>query len=273
MARRAEPPKRRYTSLSQVEALEGSRLLMRRLIETRDLAAPITEQDARNSSTAIATRVNDAYRSVYGADSIQAYEATIAASSFLFSQLIFGPAHTSPPFQTHLNAFEKGRSLVKSRLQTSIDLLNEIGHPQTNETPVSQVMRAYEGLSLHPEISNAASQLFADGHYASAIVGAVITLNELVRVKSGVAHLDGDKLITMVFSPERPILRFNDLADQSDKDEQRGFMMMFAGAVAGLRNPRAHKLVKDDPERALEFVAYISLLAKLLDGSKKVRPT
>jgi hypothetical protein len=34
-----------------------------------------------------------------------------------------------------------------------------------------------------------------------------------------------------------PALRFNDLAVQFDKDEQQGFMMMFWGAVAGLRNP------------------------------------
>ena len=72
-----------------------------------------------------------------------------------------------------------------------------------------------------------------------------------------------------VFSPKAPVLRFNALADQTDADEQKGFMMMFSGAVAGLRNPRAHKLMNDDPERALEFIAFISLLAKLLDGAKR----
>lgn len=45
--------------------------------------------------------------------------------------------------------------------------------------------------------------------------------------------------------------------------------MLFAGAVAGLRNPRAHALIQDDPERALEFIAFVSLLAKLLDGARK----
>jgi hypothetical protein len=50
-------------------------------------------------------------------------------------------------------------------------------------------------------------------------------------------------------------VRAADLQDASDRDEQRGFMMMFGGAAAGLRNPRAHKLIKDDPERALEFIA------------------
>jgi uncharacterized protein (TIGR02391 family) len=72
-----------------------------------------------------------------------------------------------------------------------------------------------------------------------------------------------------VFNPSNPVLRFNDLAHDSDRDEQRGYMMLFSGAVAGLRNPRAHKLIQDDAERALEFIAFVSLLAKLLDGAEK----
>ena len=69
------------------------------------------------------------------------------------------------------------------------------------------------------------------------------------------------------FSPTNPLLKFNALADQSDRDEQKGYMMLFSGAVAGLRNPRAHRFVQDDPERALEFIAFVSLLAKLLEGT------
>jgi len=80
---------------------------------------------------------------------------------------------------------------------------------------------------------------------------------------------DGTSLMETVFSPAKSILQFNDLKDQSDRDEQKGFMMMFSGAVAGLRNPRAHRLIKDDPEQALEFIAFVSLLAKLLDRAKK----
>ena len=32
-------------------------------------------------------------------------------------------------------------------------------------------------------------------------------------------------------------------SDQSDKDEQRGMMLLFQGTVFALRHPRAHKLV------------------------------
>jgi Protein of unknown function (Hypoth_ymh) len=46
-------------------------------------------------------------------------------------------------------------------------------------------------------------------------------------------------------------------------------MMLFSGAVSGLRNPRAHGFIHDDAERALEFIAFVSLLAKLLDEAKQ----
>ena len=88
-------------------------------------------------------------------------------------------------------------------------------------------------------------------------------------MRSGIEDKDGSALMETVFSPKNPVLKFNPLADVSDLDEQRGFMMMFSGAVAGLRNPRAHKIIKDDPEMALEFIAFISLLAKLVDRSSK----
>jgi uncharacterized protein (TIGR02391 family) len=91
-----------------------------------------------------------------------------------------------------------------------------------------------------------------------------LALNGLVRLRSGL-EFDGTTLMERAFSPTSPVLKFNELRDQSDKDEQKGFMQMFSGAVSGLRNPRAHKFIQDDPERALEFIAFVSLLAKLLD--------
>jgi uncharacterized protein (TIGR02391 family) len=124
-------------------------------------------------------------------------------------------------------------------------------------------------LDLHREIALAVGKLYRDGHCANAVEDAVKALNGLVRLRSGVDHLDGSTLMEHVFSPKNPVLRFNALADKSDGDEQRGYMMMFSGAVAGLRNPRAHKVIQDDAERALEFIAFVSLLAKLLDGAEK----
>jgi len=113
------------------------------------------------------------------------------------------------------------------------------------------------------------SSVFRDGHYANAIEDAVKALNALVRLNSGVDDKDGVSLMEDVFSPKNPILKFNNLVDDSDKEEQKGFIMMFSGAVVGLRNPRAHKIIKDNPKMALEFIAFISMLASLADKAKK----
>jgi uncharacterized protein (TIGR02391 family) len=136
-------------------------------------------------------------------------------------------------------------------------------------SPGGRALRAYEGLELHPAIERAAGKLFRDGHYANAVEDSVKALNALVRLNSGVDDRDGSTLMEYVFAPKNPVLRFNDLQDDSDRDEQRGLMMLFSGAVTGIRNPRAHKLLRDDPERALEFIAFVSLLAKLADTAKK----
>jgi uncharacterized protein (TIGR02391 family) len=123
-------------------------------------------------------------------------------------------------------------------------------------------------VALHSEIERAAGQLYRNGHYANAIEDAVKALNALVRLRSGL-DVDGVSLMERAFNPTTPILKFNALQSQTDRDEQKGFMMLFSGAVVGLRNPRAHTLIRDDPERALEFIAFVSLLAKFVDGAKK----
>ena len=57
-------------------------------------------------------------------------------------------------------------------------------------------------------------------------------LNNLVRLRSGLEH-EGTTLMERAFSPTNPVIKFNDLTTQSDRDEQKGFMMMFSGAVLG----------------------------------------
>jgi uncharacterized protein (TIGR02391 family) len=163
---------------------------------------------------------------------------------------------------------EHRRQQAISLLSQQVKLLKEQLGDGSTASGAERAIRAYSNLDLHPEIAPAVSSLYRDGHYANAIEDAVKALNAYVRYRSG-ETLDGTSLMQKVFSPNARILRFNDMQDQSDKDEQQGFMMLFAGAVAGLRNPRAHKLIKDDPERALEFIAFVSLLAKILDEAKK----
>jgi uncharacterized protein (TIGR02391 family) len=75
-----------------------------------------------------------------------------------------------------------------------------------------------------------------------------------------------------VFSRNNPVLAFNGLADDTDRSEQEGLMHLFEGVMLALRNPRAHALLDDSPEVALEYIALISLLAKRVDQTKRTTP-
>lgn len=175
--------------------------------------------------------------------------------------------HRTPIHEVH-EGLRRGIATAKANLEAiKKGFLEELG--DAGLTSSGKTLKAYEGLELHPEIERAVGNLYRDGHYANAVEDATKALNALVRMRSGVEDKDGSVLMETVFSPKSPVLKFNKLTDQSDVDEQKGFMMMFSGTVTGLRNPRAHKIIKDDPEMALEFIAFVSLLAKLVDKSSK----
>jgi uncharacterized protein (TIGR02391 family) len=257
----APPIQRRSAKLSPADIREAIPQLERRVAELEDLSVATITSGKDPKVVALEHAIESTLARVFGSDTHeynQLSEATKVDATF------YGFPRAVQDIQ---KGVERGRQSAIALLTQEIALLNEqLG--DDGGTPTKRAIRAYGNLDLHPEIARASTDLYRDGHYASAIEDAVKALNDLVRMRSGEA-LDGTALMQKVFSPKAPILRFNTLADQSDSDEQLGFMMMFSGAVAGLRNPRAHKLIKDDPERALEFIAFVSLLAKLLEGAKK----
>jgi uncharacterized protein (TIGR02391 family) len=134
----------------------------------------------------------------------------------------------------------------------------------------ARVRSAFESMELHPRVAGASSDLYRDRHYRQSVLDASIALVNYVKEKSRRHDLDGAALMSTVFSPNSPVLAFNALADQTDKDEQQGMMHLFMGAVLALRNPRAHSVFDDSPELALDYIAFLSMLAKRLEGAKRV---
>jgi uncharacterized protein (TIGR02391 family) len=243
--------------------------LERRIAEFKEIQLnALTEENGDNTLDALTQKANATLREIFGPGTIEYREYEVdSLHAYHLAPLYVGGygGEYDNSFHRRLPEIKKLVDRAVSTLETARDILRERLAP---DDPASgnRVLRAYDGLELHPEIARAASKRYQDGNYADAVESAVKALNGLVRLRSG-SDLDGTKLMEFIFSPNNPVLKFNPLSDQSDKDEQKGFMMMFSGAVAGLRNPRAHKFIQDDPERALEFIAYISLLAKLLDGA------
>jgi uncharacterized protein (TIGR02391 family) len=254
----------RPANLTPEQNRNGIPKLKRRLAEL-EVIKPDAIPDFGIEAEKIVNKINATLVDVFGQGTLEYRDYSVSWGSFTITVLGGGV-----PRPQEVRQFQRGLDSARSALQTALELMSE-RLEDSSEIGPQRALRAYQGLDLHPEIDRAAGDLYRGGHYANAVEDAVKALNALVRMRSG-EELDGASLMDRVFAPKNPILRFNDLRDQSDQDEQKGFMMMFSGAVAGLRNPRAHKLIKDDPERAIEFIAYVSLLAKLLDGAKKGPP-
>jgi uncharacterized protein (TIGR02391 family) len=108
-----------------------------------------------------------------------------------------------------------------------------------------------------------------DGHPWEAVFAASKALINYVKERSGRYDLDGAPLVRTVFSKNGPVLAFNDLADQTDLDEQEGMMHLFEGAVLTIRNPGGHSFPKGSEQRAIEYTSFLSLLAYRVQEAKR----
>jgi len=154
------------------------------------------------------------------------------------------------------------------QLQTLIEIFEE-RLDDHKDTPASKALKALGDLEIHPEIEQASSQLFRDGHYAESVAAACKVLDQLVKDLSKITNLSGNKLMEKAFGSEKPILKFNDLETPTDKSEQQGMMFLYKGAMLAIRNPRAHEIIEDDPATALEYIGFLSFLAKASSRTKR----
>lgn len=265
MAKRTKQPELRSANLSLIQMEAAIPKIERRIDDLRVFSVDSVNDRSDPRIDAMERELDALLVSIFGA-------GTVEYDRYHWSVTRLDTASMNIMYQTPIDEVREG---LKRGIATAIANLEAIKKGFLEElkdagmTAAGRTLKAYEGLELHPAIERAAGQLFKDGHYANAVEDAVKALNNLVRLNSGIDDKDGTQLMEFVFSPKNPFLKFNSLSDQFDLDEQKGFMMMFSGAVSGLRNPRAHKIIKDDPEMAIEFIAFISLLAKLADKSIK----
>lgn len=129
---------------------------------------------------------------------------------------------------------------------------------------------------LHPAVQRAAGDLLRDGHYPEAVGRAAKALNLMIRQKTGRTRDDGVGMMHAVFNG-KPTgdarLHLTDLADQSKLDEQEGVRFLMAGVQAAIANVDKHaELGVDGPAHAMELLAMISFLARVVDQCRKVDP-
>lgn len=115
----------------------------------------------------------------------------------------------------------------------------------------------YDELITNSRLRKKTEKLFKDGHHARAVEEAFKLLDNVVKSKAEVVELDltGANLMNRAFSSNNPILKLNEGVSSSEKNEQMGYMQIFAGCMTGIRNPRAHDSDWEDTEqRALQLL-------------------
>jgi uncharacterized protein (TIGR02391 family) len=153
---------------------------------------------------------------------------------------------------------------VKETLDRKAILESIIEQLEILAPPAAQV--APDQYRFHPEIEKVSGDLFRDGHYREAALSAYIRVVNEVRARSAL-NLDGDSLMNRAFGCDNqtPVIQFNDLQTDAERDEQKGFMFLFKGVVA-LRNSKAHSnTLFNDPYRAHDYLALASLLMRVLE--------
>jgi uncharacterized protein (TIGR02391 family) len=134
-----------------------------------------------------------------------------------------------------------------TRIRALDSLIKESG---LNKPKVCSNLRALsESIVVSPEILKGCLKLYVQGHNALAVETAFKAINNYVKSRSGLSTLDGVPLMQTAFSPANPKIKLNKLKTISEKDEQLGYMYIFAGSMAGIRNPRAHEDDLQDSER------------------------
>ena len=121
---------------------------------------------------------------------------------------------------------------------------------------------------LHPLIYKVSGDKFNQGFYADAVESAMKEVNSRIKRiyrRYRGEEKDGQDLMRKTFSPSNPLLIFEGLDTESGKNVQEGYMQIFAGAIQGIRNPKAHENTYISREDAIKRLILASLLMEKVD--------
>lgn len=128
-------------------------------------------------------------------------------------------------------------------------------------------LHPFDERNIHSDLPVDVRRLFDNGHYSQATFEAFKYVDEEVQRISGDNDF-GKSLMMRVFGGTPPKLPLNPGMTTTEQSEQEGYKFLFAGSMAGIRNPRGHKTgVVDDPDTCLDHLGFASLLLRKLEDA------
>lgn len=161
-------------------------------------------------------------------------------------------------------------NLVYTSRQYMIQQEADIILEQLNLLKERVLLKQNEGFwsYLHPMIYKVSGNKFNQGFYADSVESAMKEVNSRIKriyKRYRGEEKDGQDLMRKTFSPSNPLLIFEDLDTESGKNVQEGYMQIFAGAIQGIRNPKAHENTYISREDAIKRLILASLLMEKVD--------
>jgi uncharacterized protein (TIGR02391 family) len=240
--------------------------LRKRISELQEFDVESIQERGDPKIIALETKLNNTLEEIFG-DSNQCLVFRYNYLDTAPERIGEGYRGKSVPLNIVIAGYRKGIDNAVINTESIIEYFEE-EIEDFRETPSERALKAFGELELHPEIEQAVSKLFQDGHYSDAVFNACKVLDKLVQDRSRITDLSGTDLMNKVFSSKKPFLRFNDLQNSNERNEQEGMMFLYSGAMKVIRNPRAHNIIEDNPESAFEHIVFLSFLAKTLDKTK-----
>ncbi len=150
----------------------------------------------------------------------------------------------------------------RSQAQEVTPKILEVEEAMTKE---QLLLDQFDALVTDSGLRRVCRKYFAAGFYSIAVEKAYVYIDNTVSKRSGLSENYGADLMRQVFSPKNATLRLNNLQTISDKNEQTGYMNIFAGAMQGIRNPRTHASeFENQPTEALELLIMANHLMRIL---------
>lgn len=262
MARKTIPPQPELANLSLTEMREAIPKLKKRIqdLDNFDIGSLTDRYDPRIE--ALEDKIDDTLVTIFGKNTIEYQRYSI--SSLDHAPHIMGGIPLHEAKEGISEGFESAKVKLQAIIETFEEKLEEHG-----ESPKSIANRLFKEIDLHPELQSAVWKLFEDGHYANAIEDGCKVLEAFVKMRSGKYDIHGTELMQNVFSPKNPVLKFSELNSDTELSEQQGMMFLYSGLMLALRNPRAHGIIEDKPDIAIEMLSFINFLMKSLDKTQK----
>jgi uncharacterized protein (TIGR02391 family) len=264
MARRtaATPPPiepREFRSVEEIDS--GIAKLQRRIHELKDINVPNAVLGDTGEIDVATSNLREAIREVFGPNSSEFKEHK-------FLRIWTGQEYVGMDQAEIIQGVQLGRAKVITILEGLIGRLREKREDLAGGATLAPSTH-FDRLNLHPRVLDVSRDLFIDGHPWEAVFAASKALVNFVKERSGRHDLDGAPLMRTVFSRNDPVLAFNDLASQTDHDEQEGMMHLFEGAALAIRNPGGHSFPEGTEQRAIEYISLLSLLAYRVQEAKR----